>query len=93
MSRHGVWDRDDVHPAWMINELLRAESVECTFQFPGYGRCGAAVGQRCRIIPGTYIAPNGKEIRFAPAHFTRYAAADAALGRRRPRPHRHVEAS
>ena len=82
MSKHSVWDRDDVHPAWMVNDLLRAESVECTFQFPEYGVCGARPGERCRKNTDTYVAPNGKVIRSTPAHLTRYAAADAALGRR-----------
>jgi hypothetical protein len=81
VSRHSVWDRDDCHPAWMIIDLPRAESVPCPFEFPGLGRCGAEPGERCRGSAGsngTYIAPNGKTIRFMPAHMTRYPSCRCA---------------
>lgn len=91
MSRHSVWDRDDCHPAWMIIDLPRAESVPCLFEFLGE-RCGAQTGERCRGSAGsndTYVAPNGKTIRFMPAHMTRYPCGPV----RRPRPHRHALAA
>lgn len=88
-----MWDRTDCHPAWMVIDLLRAESVPCPFEFLGE-RCGADIGERCSGSAGDdhkWTAPNGKTMLAMPAHMTRYGAADKTLGRRRPRPTKHEE--
>lgn len=89
MSKHSVWDRDAFHTAWSLIELPLAESIPCPFEFMGE-RCGAQAGERCRGSAGTnetYVAPSGREIRYMPAHMTRYPTGP----RRFPRPHRHAK--
>jgi hypothetical protein len=62
---------------WEILQRDHALRVPCPFRFP-YSSCNVPAGEMCRHTrPGRL-------------HMSRYAAADAELGRqRRPRPHRH----